>query len=430
MKNYLKIAIIMLTWAMFSQKANAQDRDVIWVHGYNDDANFWQGYSNMFATERQMNSNNRDYATINANGVPEMANQINIGNANNTVLVGHSMGGVAAAEADNGVRGIITVGAPMDGAAIANAVANGSVEGEIRYAIRQLTAGPKFQFSLAYGIVGLFTGELLGRILEEVLVKIINLDSYSSDEAFTDLQEESAYMNQANRYRAATPKISMWGNENSPVHYRLASSVKSNGANDTEIVHIVNTATGVYLTFQRTNEALGIVNAFGFLFNPFISGPKAAYHFIVASQWKRGKDYLNNSERTWKNLIKSTRTETTTYQVYGMTCSAGQSQVDLIANGLFGYNLFGLGYTGSNCFGWVTQTATNYVMEPSDGFIHQSSQQGVGALNWNPTTVEARGVNHMEMGTHPLTEDILREAWDGQHFGNNTATSPFRIPRR
>ncbi len=49
--------------------------------------------------------------------------------------------------------------------------------------------------------------------------------------------------------------------------------------------------------------------------------------------------------------------------------------------------------------------------------IDKGSQIGTRTSTWNPTQVEARGVNHMEMGTHPLTEDILRDAWDGQ-IGN------------
>ena len=91
------------------------------------------------------------------------------------------------------------------------------------------------------------------------------------------------------------------------------------------------------------------------------------------------------------------------------------------------------------------ETCQNLVLiqEPGNGFIHQSSQIGAGAVNClarpnpqrskeqagNPTQVEARGVNHMEMGTHPETERILREAWDGVHGNPKGSGNPFFISR-
>ena len=72
---------------------------------------------------------------------------------------------------------------------------------------------------------------------------------------------------------------------------------------------------------------------------------------------------------------------------------------------------------------WVTHSYTRLIQEESDRFIARASQVGSKTSTWNPTQVEARGVNHLEMGTHPRTEQILREAWDGVH-GN-----AFRVPR-
>ncbi len=76
------------------------------------------------------------------------------------------------------------------------------------------------------------------------------------------------------------------------------------------------------------------------------------------------------------------------------------------------------------------QTCQNLIIiqEPSDGFIAKSSQIGSNTASWNPTQVEARGVNHMEMGTHAETERILRETWAGLHGGANSPQ--FLIPPR
>ncbi len=427
MNAYIKITILVLTWVMFNPKAVAQtNRNVVWVHGYNDDRTFWQGYAALFQGERRMVSNNRDYRTTNGNGIPELANQINAGitNPGNTVLVGHSMGGVAAAEIDRrrgGVRGIITVGAPLDGAAIANAVADGRVENEVRYAIKELQAGPKAQFFIGYLVYNLWTGRKLGEIIESGIVDVIGLDRYLNDDALTDLQEGQGYMGQANRYRAATPKISIWGNEESPVHYRLASSAVTNGQNDTKIVNVTAAAAAVYLSFQRKNEAAGVIGVAG---GALLLNPKAvavgAYALWTASQWKRGKDYLNNSERTWKNLIRATRTETTTFQVYEYIC-----QPDVYIPWDEDYYA-----ADADCWEWRTRTISTYIMEPSDGLLHRSTQEGARAANWNPTPVEARGVNHLEMGTHIRTEQILRDTWNGQYGAQDGPNSPFYIQPR
>ncbi len=60
--------------------------------------------------------------------------------------------------------------------------------------------------------------------------------------------------------------------------------------------------------------------------------------------------------------------------------------------------------------------------------IDKGSQIGTHTSTWNPTQVEALGVNHMEMGTHPLTEQILENAWNGQYGA--TVNNPFAIPIR
>ena len=77
---------------------------------------------------------------------------------------------------------------------------------------------------------------------------------------------------------------------------------------------------------------------------------------------------------------------------------------------------------------WVTHSYTRLIQEESDGFIARASQVGSKTNTWNPTQVEARGVNHLEMGTHPETERILRNAWNGIYGA--TINNPFSIPIR
>ncbi len=420
MKNIKLIYVLSLVLLMVMVNTATAQTDVIWVHGYGETTNTqWASYSQLFLQERQMTTDNRFYT--NTDGIVNMGNRVRVsiteGNAN-TILVGHSMGGVAAAEADEGVRGIITFGSPIDGAHIADAVANGAVGRETSYAIREMIAGPASQF-FANFIVAIIvnqsiSGGLMGRLIENMITNIITA-SHNND-SFRDLKTNSAYMN-SKSFLTATPKISVWGNENSPAHYRLASSAKSNGANDTEIVNVVSQVTGVYQGFQTRNHIAGAAAIVGGFWNPWAWGV-AALKFYRASQWRRGKDYLNGSEASYKWLVGAYRYETTTYRSYErIPCggSTGEDWERIIPIDL-----------GENCnqWHWVTRSYTRLIQEASDGFIAKSSQIGSNTASWNPTQVEARGVNHMEMGTHARTEEILRDSWNGL---NGTA---FIIPPR
>src|SRR5690606_16058967 len=95
-----------------------------------------------------------------------------------------------------------------------------------------------------------------------------------------DLAENSAYMQGVRNFGGNLPKIIVHGNEARPVHYRLVSSFRSNGANDTEVLNIINAAKTVYHAeyARHINGAVAL-------------GPLTAPIMIaLANRWKAGYD--------------------------------------------------------------------------------------------------------------------------------------------
>lgn len=404
----MKRLLIFLIGLLISSNLLAQ-RNVIWVHGINSGAGFWNEYAADFQAQRQIRSDNQTHVSL--NGVAGMAVDVRDGTrgraGNRTIGIGHSMGGLALREMDQNVArghvgGVITVGSPLNGSRIINAWQNGEVNGYISHAINELEKGPKRQFFITYAIVNtglrVFTGRDLGEIVQDAAldgVPIVLLEGASPN----DMREGSGYMNRARNYTTNTPRISIYGNENSPVHFRVASTAA--GEPDDHFPSIIRTARGVYNAFYIKNAAtpFNIINIFR------------------ATAWKAGRDFLDNeSEKGWNNLIGATRTESVRscvtelicdYGYYYGTCSeigqsdpaAGQRCRDA-------------------CWQETCRTYTTRYNQPSDGILHESTQLGQSTRatrsNWNPNaTFEAVGANHNEYDQHPGTEARLNRIFDG-----------------
>lgn len=430
-KSKIKIllSILLALISILSVKAQ-NDRDVVWVPGYGEDRSFWSEYAELFNLEREMTLDNVEF--FDRDGIVPIANRVQTRintTKENTIIVGHSLGGVVAAQTDfneGGVRGIVTFGAPIGGARIANSVEDGKVDDEIKHAVHELTRGPSAQYFYLYDIVSvgnkIWNGKDLGNIIGDYIINLAGYNDFIADQTFQDLKFGSDFMTNE-EYNLGTPKISVWGNENSPVHTRLASSFYSGGANDTELVDVVTQATNYYRAAEIGNIAAATSMLVGGIFtlNPsqiIMSG----YTYYTASQWKRGKDYLIGSETSWKWLIGAYRYETATYQTYELiVCDA---RVDPIARNP------DIVEDCTDRWEWITHSYTKLVKEPSDGFIDFSSQAGINTNSWYATRVEALGVNHMEMGTHPEVERILRNTWSGQYGFPSGPPNPFYVATR
>ena len=296
----LFIALGIATTAI--QPALAQRRNVIWVHGINSNTNAWDASARFFNTNRQITSSNQNYASL--NGVRNMATTVRDGTGafagNRTIGIGHSMGGLTLREiheqtAANHIGGIITVGSPLNGAQIINSFQDGQVRSYVNRTVSELLKGPKRQFYPAYVIVNHdiknYTGRDIGELVEQIAMDnmpVVILEGPSPN----DMRVGSDYMDDARNYNVRVPNISINGNEQSPVHYRLASTAMGNP--EQVMPEVVRDARAVYNAFYIANLAT--------FFNIITT--------YWAAGWKAGRDFIDDdSEKGWNVLTGAIRTE-------------------------------------------------------------------------------------------------------------------------
>ncbi len=410
---------------------SAQDRGMVWAHGLNENSVFWEGYQDAFDDERRMFSSNPSLNST--QGVAGMANELRGAAAGaagaNSIAIGHSMGGVALREVGrnnaNFMGGIITVGSPMNGARIANSLANGQLDAAVLLGAQDMAAGPAT--TLGAGVTGFFgpfswVGSLVGyaggrviidRFIPDVVGNIRQDLLDNTGQSAVDLSEGSAYMQQAIPSFVDLPRISVFGNENSPTLFRISSSAATNGANDTQFVDVANELGDVYDDAYESFKGTTII---GRVWRVLYTTGSNLY---IADQWKKGRDYVREyAEADWSRLTGAVRTETVTVSGVVVSLCTSQEYANCMAqNCTPGSGGQCQQICNSRCYGTETRTYTQQVQQPSDAFIHQDSQTGANRLRvqnsaWNPVAIEALGANHLEQGAHPSMDAAFRIIWD------------------
>ena len=89
-------------------------------------------------------------------------------------------------------------------------------------------------------------------------------------------------MNNARNYSVTVPNISINGSEQSPVHYRLASTAQGNP--EQEMPQVIRDARAVYNTFYIANAAtfFTVINAFR------AAGWKAGRRILLMTTQRKG----------------------------------------------------------------------------------------------------------------------------------------------
>lgn len=388
------LAIFLVTLNTIAQ----QDRNVVWVHGLDGSADSWQHYNDIFDDERQINSLRRSYDTD--HGVDFTANRVIASMSAfgreatdpRNLAIGHSMGGVVIRDVDRltsvsnkNFGGLITVTAPNYGAPISNSLIDGDVESAALDACGKISAGPEAElFNLPWIVIGLLTTEdICGFFITNKKIQ----EYQGTPTTNYDLRVGSTTINAINNYPTNIPRISIWAEENSPVHWRLFSSDKN--GNDTDLKSTISTARDVYNVFYINNIARSITYIF---INPFA----AVRYSRVAKQWKKGRDWIDDSETIWSSLIKTTRTEPQTYwEEVWVPCPYPPKYQEIPAANPEGIASKSV---DPDCGEWVWQELTRYVTVnyPSDGFLPQYTQ----IMLDNPTpdnTYHIVGANHVEV---------------------------------
>lgn len=391
MKNYIYKILCAVTILLVALNAKAQDRNVVWVHGYGDNANFWQHYDNLFENERKIDGLNNSYSNI-TNGVTNAANKVknsmnNLPNggptSSNNIGIGHSLGGLMIRDVDrssSNFGGLITVAAPNYGAPAITSVKNGDVQNAADNAINKLADGPLSELLIAPWQIlpGLTTADIVNSLFGDF--KFLD-----NNQTINEMEEGSNYINTLNNYNTTTPTITITAEENSPVHWNI---IKSTGQYS-NVVNNINTVRSLYNNRMHYNQTQAVINSF---WNPFL----AAQYSYKANAWKKGRDWIDDSEGIYSSLIKTTRTELETYYLsQWVSCDYPPQQLRPVETKNSGTILKG---DRSDCDYWEYIPHTRYVSVnyPSDGLLPLYSQKLDGIPSGNKYHII--GANHLEVG--------------------------------
>lgn len=416
-----------------NQVAAQTDRDIFWIHGLGSNSIHWSNYERLFQNERRVVRSNTAQSYTTTQGVSTMANDVRnrTFRTGQNIAIAHSMGGVAARDIDSRVApghfgGIITVGSPLSGARIINAYKSGEVQSATSQGVRQLTKGPirtlggLFNNQPIFVKLGInyYATTLTDRLFTEALLKMVPVNVINSQSG-TDLAERSPYINSVLNSSTPTPKVSIYGSEDYPVHFRVASSAITNGVSDIELAPIVNDFASAYYglaIYYYTVGAIEFINGiYSWNFYQIGNGLRLIY---TGYGWYEGYVYIvQDSHKDWINLIGAKRTESTTECYTGYVCGINPvcQGIRRIVEDVVYYE-----QTGECNTCWAQQICrqvSRTIIEPSDGLVHASSAQGLAPLGstsgWNAVSIKAESVNHAEMGTR--TERYLRDIFDASN---------------
>jgi len=415
----------------FSQIAVSQTaRNISWLHGFNGSSNDWIEMEAIFEIERnQITSTSSLRVGYPSNiGLDPASSFVSgfIPFDNSSLVIGHSMGGVVARDVDlknvGQIGGIISVGAPNNGAAIANSLINGDVDRLLTYSCKALLAGPSSEIPFVSILIQSIAPSVICKILRDDLIQPI-LESQNNQSAI-DLAVGSSAITGMAGSTSGIPQISIWGNERSPVHWRLLSSITEDNSNDTYWVSMASDFRSLYNSFFIANTSAAVVGGLAGFFNPglWIYAGKKAYS---ASQWKRGVRWFDNSERYWNQLIDcggdmseeiyvSVQVPSDDYNCAwqleqgGPYCLAYEACLDYWAERC--------DQNPEDCWEEIVLSQFTVTNSRSDGFICEDSQIGPVAID----EYEARDANHWEELQHPNVERRIRNCFDRtDEFGTN-----------
>lgn len=430
-RNFIYIFTLLFLVNVSAQQLQGASRNIAWVHGLGDNQSAWQHYEQIFSQERNINSMRKSH--ISKYGINYMANNITnnmdyhygYSQAHNSqnIGIGHSMGGLAIRDADRlhsnannkYFGGYITVSTPNYGAGIANSLLNGSLESAADDACDKLTAGP--QASLAGSVISIIANatnlDMCSLFIDNtVSSKIAN---YANQPAVQDLKRGSTTINSINNYTNNNnhniPRISIYAEENSPVHWRL---INSTGAVNFNVLNAASTARDIYQGYFVWNRIKAIACGVGGFWNPWCWAGAAAFWY-KANQWKKGRNWFDNSETIWNGLIQTTQLESHTYyEEVWVPCTYPP-----LTPSFNGRNI------DPNCGGhweWQYVTRSVAVNYPSDGFIPKYSQ--IMKNNPTPNSIyRVNKANHIEVldMTHDgnnvdETKQVLDDVFDRNDF--------------
>jgi hypothetical protein len=429
------------------------DRKVLFLHGKGESSSQWQLVAELFEAERQLDQGRvfyesnlgLDFAVNKA--LNRFNNTITFPNNTssnaNSIAVCQSMGGVVARGIDKLTEGqtfggIITVGTPNYGTYLPINIQNGTAAERLAYGVSSLQAGPSSTLGILVGgihsatlpmtldlmIANIFFGannsSFVGNLSSLLVNETIDQSAIELSTGSEKLMEINAYSSQS-----STPMISIWGHEDSPVHWRLVSSVLNNPNPSTDLTPNNDDETWVenaenIESYYKTARAVTAIAGASSIVLSFIPGvgfgslPLGGVLLFSAVQWSKGIWWLNRSEEIWIDLNRC-----------GTTVNLPQE----LTITYVGVDCDDYGFTGTpewvnciedNCGGYIENCSVTediiayypfFYDEDSDGFVCGTSQR----LQFLPpeNIYEAIGSNHVtESNLGDPVEKKLRDIWN------------------
>ena len=506
MKTFFFIICILFLQNIYTQ--NLPIRSIFLLHGLNGSATHWNVYKPYLDS---LLKNKKGVYTINYNSnigvnnaTQEALKQMNYYKNSQNIAIGQSMGGVVLSEVDRintntYFGGFITMGSPNNGGAILNDLKNGS---DIPDLIKGITFN-NFEYksntynlikegcnlgskatinALAAGANSLTGGNLLLKkwfvtalpvsnaissiFCEFILPKII-LEQKSpfknATQTANDLSVNSAILSNINNTNTETPKIAIYGHEQSPVHWRVLGNyfydypwdLERDKTSDENLVNLINDINNITAITENVLNAAGVVYS-GLAISAiwwclpciprFVS--TAGLNFYAASTCLDFERWISSSEAKWHQIIGAGGYYTQQRNVPQITADC-QAQIDAFFDfyddkyknpnlskinwGNY-YNLI----QNPSCYSNITTTVYYPINYESDGLFNAGTQRlpedpsdfeyvfdksgnyiFIQKNNSHVVNLKADKVNHAEFLNHPEIRKKLIQIFQGQNNVNN-----------
>ena len=426
MKPYMK-SIVMLAICIVSANiySSAQDNKVYWVHGlgdngsqYDETSQNWYVYKHeLTATANQGTSIqwSKDNSLSQAGDLLRSYIDAEVASPGKAIVFGHSAGGLVARSAsfqpDSRIRAVITAGTPNHGAGIVRSLKNGKftnvarkamTKAQISFAlgttaIASLFPGIKAPILVSIGVGMGILGEV-GKALGEKAIDDAKKD-FSGKAAVVDMDPDlsrNSFLRKLNAKDPVVPIINLYGNEDANRLVRLAGSYMhkeeidsykntTDRTFDETMFPVYKEAITTFSTLEILHYGAGSAMSIIGFWNPYCWA-SGALNFSAAVSWTSTRRYVQyDIHNDWDSIIGATHIE----------------KVEKWRR-----------------FLWWRWCDVRYVMvyENSDGFIPNKSSKMDEHRGPYTRNIEVRGVNHLEMNSHPDMRFKLNEILNGKIY--------------
>lgn len=413
-----------------------KDRHVAWVHGFG---------GNHCSLKVLQESIDRDYRIVSIR--PEYNTQKGIESSGDEIgsilspffdpfdirnlAIGHSMGGLNLRHTEYSenplpLGGVITIGTPHLGTAFASNYLNGELDEFTKNMTRSLLTGPGHD-PLASAFLYPLDDKLDLPLIKALQKQVFGVEDLihlfdkggafdflntllESAQSIEDLASGSAALEKLNRNGTTRESYVIWGEEESPVHWRFLSSLLSmdcdndKEGNDQILLDKIDRLTDFYQTMETANR---VVCQVAYIITFGLGKKNQIGVCVLANRYHMGKGWLKGSEGEWNRLIGATRHEMKRIKEVRFSCwdeleaARRSNDFDRMSEIL----------STEDCWKVMEVDRMILVNEPSDGLVTKSSATAMPGMI---RSIRAEGANHFELLHSESVKSGIRSILDVQ----------------